>query len=989
MKLLIVESNEQHRSLLAEIAKSRGFDVACVTDKAELENLAAPHASGDPANAAEPAKGQTTSPPTGEKNGTNLDSVDILISSSSSLRNGLGNLARSLLKRQAKRPLVLATLNEPNPSEVEEMLAAGAWDVISPCDASTIGQRLLIAVRQLTHQAIAWTGALGGTLANTAASETSDSASEPANDVADEATPASDQSVAEESKAGRGYTLFDCCENNSEDPGNGTTAPNESKAASGEPIDFAYPVGTPADRLRWHQQLLAELNQLATNPETELNLFLTKVAGTACSTLGVATVSLWLHEEAGGNTPSLRCVEEFGRSQRQPLLGRRLVYANNQSYFDSLVGKRTRMQFAASGCEWQGEEQLMRRGVVVLDVPVRIGHRLAGMLCHESNNPERRWTIEEESFVASLADLVCVVLERSERIRLERLLLEKEKRETDHYSLAAQCVSEGLWDWDLTTNTIHYSPRWKRMLGFAEADLGNSPEEWMNRVHPDDREQLRHWIREHLEGREAHPENEHRVMHADGQYRWMLCRGVAARDVSRRAYRMSGSQTDVTDRKSALEQLLHDAFHDELTGLANRALLIDRLGNAVSRSKRLTDYRFGVLILGLDRFKNINDSLGHKAGDLLIRESGSRLESCLRAGDTIARLGGDEFTIVVEDLADVEEMVHIARQVHDQFSVPFQVEGHEVFITASIGMVLGGVEPSQPEELIRDARTAMYRAKARGHRLEVFDKKMHDRAVSRLRLETDLRKALVRDELCLHYQPIVNLETGRVIAFEALVRWNHPTDGLLSPDHFVPLAEETGMIIAMGKWVLHEACRQIKAWRDQMPELQTLHVSVNLSRRQFSDPGLVDFIRSTLQEVGIDGEHLHLEITESMMMEEPERLTKLMLKLKELNIRLHIDDFGTGYSSLSYLHSFPIDTLKIDRAFVSRMEGEARNLEIVRTITTLAQNLDLDVIAEGVETSAQLEMLRDLKCDFGQGFYFATPLEPATAYQLLRSNPNW
>ncbi|MBW4679033.1 MAG: EAL domain-containing protein [Microcoleus vaginatus WJT46-NPBG5] len=437
-----------------------------------------------------------------------------------------------------------------------------------------------------------------------------------------------------------------------------------------------------------------------------------------------------------------------------------------------------------------------------------------------------------------------------------------------------------------------------------------------------------------------------------------------------------GIQTDITERKQVEEQLLHNAFYDALTNLPNRALFMERLERAFERAKRSENYLFAVLFLDLDRFKNVNDSLGHLAGDKMLIESAKRLEASLRSGDTVARLGGDEFAILLEDIKGVGEAIHVAERIHKELTLPLKLDTDEVFTTVSIGIALSSTGYNQPEDILRDADIAMYRAKALGKaRHEVFDKNMHARAVALLQLETDLRRAIERQEFEVYYQPIVSLATEEITGFEALVRWQHPDRGVISPGEFIPLAEETGLINLIGWGVLRKACYQLRAWQLQFPNHRSLSISVNLSGKQFSQPNLVEQIAKILKETDLDASNLKLEITESAIMENVESASAMLWKLRKLGIQLYMDDFGTGYSSLSYLRRFPIDTLKIDRSFVKQMMVDDESLEIVRTIVLLAKNLGMNAIAEGVETQEQLTQLKALQCEFGQGYFFSKPLE--------------
>lgn len=597
-------------------------------------------------------------------------------------------------------------------------------------------------------------------------------------------------------------------------------------------------------------------------------------------------------------------------------------------------------------------------------------------------------SVDVEAIQAGAADfldkgqIASEVLERSIRYSLERRRVEAALRASEErYALAAQSANDGLWDWSFSTDQIVYSIRWKAMLGYADDEIGDSPNEWIGRVHPEDVAQFQEKIGLHLERRTSHFEIEYRLMHKDGAYRWMLARGRALWDDGATAYRMAGAQTDITERKSAEESLVRKAFYDGLTGLPNRALFMDTLRRAVAAARHRRGYLFAVLFIDLDRFKVVNDSLGHLAGDELLVGIARRLEACLRPNDMLARLGGDEFTLLLDGIHDAGEAQAVAERIQKGLQPPFLLNGQEVFTSASIGITLGGVDPPDTEEILRGADMAMYRAKSRGKaRYEFYNASQHAGALRMLQLETDLRRAVEHEELAVEYQPIVELPTGRVVGYEALTRWHHPLRGAVSPDEFIPLAEEAGLIATIGRWTLREACRQMAEWRLRFPSASDVAMSVNVSSRQFSRPDLLEHVREVIAETGLPASALRLEITETVLMENAESATTMLLHLKAMGVDLHLDDFGTGYSSLSYLHRFPIDALKIDRSFVSGMgEGEGKNREIVRSIVALGQNLGLEVIAEGVETQFQRELLRSLGCTHAQGYLFARPLPPAAA----------
>lgn len=445
----------------------------------------------------------------------------------------------------------------------------------------------------------------------------------------------------------------------------------------------------------------------------------------------------------------------------------------------------------------------------------------------------------------------------------------------------------------------------------------------------------------------------------------------------------------IADRKQVEAQLLHNALHDPLTNLPNRALFMDRLGSAIKRIKRHQDYTFAVLFLDLDRFKVINDSLGHTVGDRLLIAIARCLENCLHPEDTVARLGGDEFVILLNDIKHVSDAIRVVKRIQKKLTLPFNLGESEVFTSTSVGVALSKTGYNHPEELLRDADTAMYRAKALGKsRYAIFDLDMHDCAVKLLQLETHLRRAIERQEFRIYYQPIVLLETGKLTGFEALVRWQHPARGLVFPTEFISVAEETGLIVPIGCWMLREACLQMHAWQSQFPK-QRLTINVNLSTKQFLQPDLTEQISKILAETKMDARALKLEITESAIMENTESARSLLLQLKDLDIKLQMDDFGTGYSSLSYLHRFPIDGLKIDRSFVNTMNSNRENIEIVQTIITLAHNLGMDVTAEGVETAQQLAQLRGMQCNHGQGYFFSKATDYQSAQALIAKNLQW
>ncbi|MDQ3652941.1 MAG: EAL domain-containing protein, partial [Acidobacteriota bacterium] len=469
--------------------------------------------------------------------------------------------------------------------------------------------------------------------------------------------------------------------------------------------------------------------------------------------------------------------------------------------------------------------------------------------------------------------------------------------------------------------------------------------------------------------------------HSPSKERWFVMQ------VDPRSSEVGGAvitHTDITEFKRAGERIAHEAFHDSLTGLPNRKLFIEHLHQAVAHAERHSEYMYAVLFLDLDRFKFVNDTLGHIVGDQFLAVVARKLEAVVRPEDIVARLGGDEFTILLSDISHISDTTRVANRINHELSRPFKLDGHDVFTTASIGIALSLYGYSETEEVLRDADTAMYRAKSLGGaRYEIFDVGMQDSVMASLKLEADLRLAIAREELRLYYQPIVALEDNRIIGFEALVRWQHPERGMIMPEEFIPIAEQTGLIMGIGHWVLNESCRQLRQWQDDFHRELSLSVNVNLSCKEFSQADLSKQVESVLEQTGVSAGSLKLEITESAVMEKTEAATAMLEQLRDLGVKLHIDDFGTGYSSLSNLHYFHVDGLKIDRSFVGRMGPGDENSEIVQTIIHLAHNLGLEVTAEGVETVEQLSRLRALGCKYGQGFLFSKPVDGEEAKRMI------
>jgi len=554
---------------------------------------------------------------------------------------------------------------------------------------------------------------------------------------------------------------------------------------------------------------------------------------------------------------------------------------------------------------------------------------------------------------------------------------------------------------DKNGRRLYNSPAYQKILGYSREELiATSP---LEQIHPDDRARvLGAAERARLTG--VGEQLEYRIRHKDGSWRVLESTASAIRSRQGQAEGLVVVNRDITERKRAEEKLAHNAFHDGLTNLANRALLLERLGRALSISRRHADFKFAVLFIDIDGFKVFNDSLGHIAGDALLIQIAQRLTACLRRADTVsrpgqgenqepvfgdstlARPGGDEFAVLAQELRDPSDAIRVAERIQERLVLPFDMDGHEIVVTASIGIAFSGSTSTEAQDVLRDAEIAMYRAKHNGKaRCEVFDNAMHVGAVKRLQLETDLRRAVDLGEFLVYYQPIVSLDSKQIVGFEALTRWQRP-GGMVMPNDFIPVADETGIILSINRQLLPEACHQLRSWQNLFPSDPPLFLSVNISPKQFAQPDLASQIGQLLQQSGVDPRCIDLEITETIAMADAERSAGVLSELKALGVGLDIDDFGTGYSSLSRLQGFRVDTLKIDRVFVSRMDSDAETHEIVRVIVMLAHHLGLEVVAEGVETQVQLDLLKHLGCERAQGYLFSKPVDQQTILKLLTAS---
>ncbi len=533
---------------------------------------------------------------------------------------------------------------------------------------------------------------------------------------------------------------------------------------------------------------------------------------------------------------------------------------------------------------------------------------------------------------------------------------------------------------------LQVNPSLCQIIGYSEKEILAT--NFQNFTHPEDVAAVQRAILQLLSGKLTATQIEHRFVHALGHDIWVSLNASLIGSPEAHSRRLIFQVQNITDRKKAEARLLHDAFHDALTTLPNRALFLDHLEMAIARTTRHPERAFAVLFLDFDRFKIINDSLGHLAGDEMLVEVARRLKNSVRGGDTIARLGGDEFIILLEEINNAQEAVALAQRIQTTLREPIKLSGTEITITVSIGIAYSSEHYKKPEEILRDADTAMYQAKSQGKaRYALFDPSMHTRALSQLQLENDLRRAIERNEFYLEYQPIISLQSGKLVGFEALVRWQHPERGFISPGDFIAVAEETSLIIPMGHWVIEQSCRQMQEWVQFYGDYN-LTVSVNLSGKQLVQDDVVACVINKLALTGLSAQHLKLEITESVVMDNVEVAIRQLNQLRALGIKLSIDDFGTGYSSLSYLHRLPTDTLKVDRSFVSRMVEHSENAEIVRTIVLLAHTLKMDVTAEGIETKDQLLQLQKLGVEYAQGYYFSKPVGVHAAAELIRRRQN-
>ena len=575
------------------------------------------------------------------------------------------------------------------------------------------------------------------------------------------------------------------------------------------------------------------------------------------------------------------------------------------------------------------------------------------------------------------AVLLSVALEQDRA--LERLRVSEER-----YALAAEAANDGMSDWDLSTGTVFYSARWKALLGYADDELDSTPDEWLDRIHPADRGTFDRALDHLVSGIEQSLEIEYRLRTSNGSYRWMTTNVLSVCGPDGRAIRLVGSMTDVTERKELEDRLRNDAHYDPLTGLPNRALFLERLERTIVRTRRDPEYMFAVVFMDLDGFKVVNDSLGHQVGDELLIEVAHRLSAGLRAGDTVSRFGGDEFVLLLDDVSEVATLPDVVRRLLTEISVPVVLTEGTRAVSAAAGIAVSASGYTSADEYLRDADTAMYRAKAHGPgSVVMFDGAMHARAVARLQLESALDQGIALEQFELYYQPIVHLDTRRIVGLEALIRWNHPERGLVPPNDFLPVAEATGQTRQIGQWTIVQACRQIAEWLDTVPEFSDVTVSVNLSNRQFWDPELMPTLLSVLKRYDVPASSLIFEVTEGVIMHNQDVAVSFLRQLRDEGVEFQIDDFGTGHSSLSALHELPVSALKIDRSFIQRMKTSSRSRELVGLMITMGGRFGLTVIAEGVETEDEATALAELGCPLVQGYLFSRPVPAPEATRLL------
>lgn len=737
-----------------------------------------------------------------------------------------------------------------------------------------------------------------------------------------------------------------------------------------------------------HQQLrrlnkllvtAAKSKQLASG---DLDTAFREITNIAVRGLDIERASIWLYDD---DHSKLSCVNLYIKSSDHHSHGLELFASEYPIYFEALSNQRTIAADDAlahpSTAEFT-ENYLKPLGISsMLDATIRVGGKVVGVVCNERVGPARKWTQEEVNFAGSMADFASLAMETRAREKAQRAFQESENK----FRILSETTDSIIVVF--RKNFIYTNPTLSKVTGYSNDEiLSMSPS---NLVHEDYRPMIDQLIDHYKTGSNKTIRKEIRILDRKGNEHWMFLTTNSIQFEGELA--VLGMAFDISELKAMEDKLRYQAFHDKLTKLPNRAMFTSHLEKAIARTKRHKNL-FAVLFIDLDRFKVVNDSLGHPIGDKLLIKIAGRLKDNLQAADTVTRLGGDEFAVLIQDLNCMENAITIANRVQKIISKPLNIGNHEVILTASIGITFSNSGHNRADSILRDGDIAMYRAKSNGKaRYEIFNEEMHTGAKHRLALENDLRRAIKQQEFELYYQPIVTMQSGSLAGFEALIRWNHPERGQVSPLEFIPLAEETGMIGEIGTWVLIDACKTIKQWQLKLNNTDTPPVNINVSGKQLAHGNLASQVINILDNAGIDGSHIKLELTETLMMENHSLASTMIKQLKQHRVRIAIDDFGTGYSSLSYLHKLPIDTLKVDRSFINDIDEKGRKSEIVNTIVMLAHSLGLDVVAEGIETEHQQKHLQTIDCEYAQGYLFNRPMPADQALDLLlkEENQSW
>lgn len=731
-------------------------------------------------------------------------------------------------------------------------------------------------------------------------------------------------------------------------------------------------------RLRNQYQILVELAGKKQLVEGGSENAFREIAEAAAQGLSAERVSVWLYNE---DRIAIECHTLFEKSQSSHSSGSILYAKDYPAYFNALRQNRVVAANDASndpGTYEFGPDYLKVLGISsILSAPIRGGGQPLGVISVEHVGPQREWSLEEQNFAGSLADIISIVIETDKRQAMQKALLDSEEK----FRILAETSDSAIFVFE--ESLTYVNPAMVKATGYTEDELLKM--RFIDLLDEDSRKNFDEIIAYSVMQSRKSMSQEVKIRKKSGQTCWLYVAIGMMSFIGKKMY--MASAFDITDRKLVEDELRHQVFHDRLTGLPNRVLFMDRLERALQRKKRKKDYGFAVLYLDVDRFKVLNDSLSHEAGDHMLSEIGERLKGLVRAQDTVARLGGDEFILLLEDIRDVNYVLFIAERINTELSKPYAIDDNKVYMTVSMGIALGDADYKQADHIFRDADIALYRAKGQGKaRYELFDEVMRNRALNLLQLETDLRHGIEREEFVLYYQPIVQLSNKQVIGFEALIRWRHPKRGLVPPHEFIPVAEESRVIISLGEWIIDEACRQLQYWRKRYPA-HPIQLAVNVSSKQFSWQGFASSVQQTLINNNIEPGTLKFEMTESILMEDSSSISETLFSLKDMGIKFSLDDFGTGYSSLSYLHRYPIDCLKIDRSFVSGLEEGDKKNQIVNTIISLADNLDMEVVAEGVEQELHVAKLKSMGCKLAQGYYYSPPVPADEAEAMLDRQP--